>query len=534
MKNPTFTQSNYTTKCNTSQLVLPLDFSLILKEDDPIFSFNSIMDKVSLLDLEQEAYKLGRNPYDFRMMCKLVSFSYMTGNFSLRDMAYACIHDIRYHVLTGGQTPSHKTIGQFIKYRLGSNIKILFKRIVEILKEEENIDMSVAFIDGTKLQANANKYTFVWKKAVKKYLTRMHSKITKSIEELNDYVLLRYFVEFDTKEVYEPDDIVTIIDWLLNTAKVEKIEFKDKSSKKKDPIQRFYNTFHEYEKKMNEYLEKIEICGERNSYSKTDKDATFMHLKEDHYGGTNLFHAAYNIQIMVSDEYITHAGIFDTPGDTTTFIPMMNSYKEAYGEMPLNPVADAGYGSYDNYMYCIINGINLVQKFNVYSIEKSRRYKNKIFNKDNWYRDEETGDYICPRWKRFKITSERTNKKGEYQRIDQIHSCGDGCIGCSKHGECTKSAQGRKITVNPILEEMREAVRNNLGTEEGKEYKKRRSAEVEGAFGIIKNNWNYDRIHRKGKENVEIEIFWIILGFNLRKYHNKRTQRQRDNKENIS
>ena len=195
---------------------------------------------------------------------------------------------------------------------------------------------------------------------------------------------------------------------------------------------------------MNEYLEKIEICGERNSYSKTDKDATFMHLKEDYYGGTNLFHAAYNIQIMVSDEYITHAGIFDTPGDTTTFIPMMNSYKETYGELPLKPAADAGYGSYDNYMYCIINGLNLVQKFNVYSIEKSRSYKNRIYNKDNWYRDEETGDYICSGWKRFKIASERTIKKGEYHRIDQIHSCGDGCIGCKMHGECTTSAQEEK------------------------------------------------------------------------------------------
>ena len=156
-----FKQSNYTTKCNTSQLVLPLDFSLILKEDDPIFSFNSIMDEVSLLDLEQEVNIKGRNPYDFRMMCKLVSFSYMEGNFSLRDMAEACIHDIRYHILTGGQSPSHKTIGEFIKYRLGGNIRILFRRVVEVLKEKENVDMSITFIDGTKLQANANWYEFI-------------------------------------------------------------------------------------------------------------------------------------------------------------------------------------------------------------------------------------------------------------------------------------------------------------------------------------------------------------------------------------
>ena len=130
----------------------------MLKEDDPIFSFNSIKDKVSLLGLEQEAYKLGRNPYDFRMMCKLVAFSYMTGNFSLREMAYACIHDIRYHIITGGQTPSHKTIGQFIKYRLGNNIKILFKRIVEILKEEENIDLFLMEQNDRSMPTNIHLY----------------------------------------------------------------------------------------------------------------------------------------------------------------------------------------------------------------------------------------------------------------------------------------------------------------------------------------------------------------------------------------
>ena len=394
--------------------------------------------------------------------------------------------------------------------------------------------MNISFIDGTKFQANANKYTFVWKKAVLKYLKRLHGKITKSINDLNDYILLKYLVEFEIKETYVPKDIVDIVDWLLYIAEKEGIDFKDRSSKKKDPIQKFYNIFLEYQAKMTEYLEKIEICGDRNSYSKTDTDATFMHLKEDYYGGTNLFHAAYNIQIMVSDEYITHVGVFDTPGDTTTFIPMMNSYRDAYGELPLNPVADAGYGSYDNYMYCLSNGVNLVQKFNVYSIEKSTKYKKNIFNKDNWYRDEETGDYICPNWKRFRMESERIGRKGEYHRIDQIHSCGEGCSGCRMHSECTKSIHGRKIVVNPILEEMREVVRKNLGTEQGKEMKRRRSAEVEGAFGIIKSNWNYERIHRKGKENVEMEMFWLCLGFNLRKYHNKRIQRQQNNKHNVS
>lgn len=527
MKNTTNPKPNYSNNYNTSQLVLPLDFSLLLKEDDPIFSFNEVMDKVALLDLEQEVKRLGRNPYDFRMMCKLICFAYMQNYFSLREIEYACIHDIHFHLLTGGATPCHKTIGEFIKYRIGKNIKILFQRVVMAIQELDDIDMSISFIDGTKLQANANKYTFVWKRAVLKYLNKMQLKITEAINELNDHILLRYGKEFEIKEKYTPKDILEIMDWLMAVAKAENIEFKEKSDRKKHPLQRYYNEFIEYETRMLDYLEKIEICGNRNSYSKTDHSATFMHLKEDYYGGTNLFHAAYNIQLMVSDEYITDIGVFNNPNDVNTFIRMMQGHKEAYGEYPSKPVADAGYGSYDNYMFCIQNSIKLVMKFNTYSLEKTPKYLNKIFNKDNWYRDEETGDYICPNFKRFKPERETINKKGKYTRIDQIHSCGDKCIFCPMHDKCTKSSHGRTIVVNPILEEMKTEVRANLGNEEGKILKSRRSAEVEGAFGIIKNNWGYDRIHRKGQENVEIEMYLIGIGFNLRKYHYKKMRKQK-------
>lgn len=311
------------------------------------------------------------------------------------------------------------------------------------------------------------------------------------------------------------------MDWIMFIIREEGIELKDKSSKKKDPMQRFYMEFEGYEKKMLEYLEKIEICGERNSYSKTDHDATFMHLKEDYYGGTNKFHVAYNVQLVVSDEYITHIGVYDKPNDTKTFIPLMRDYKEAYGEIPLYPVADAGYGSYENYMFCIDNALKLVQKFNIYRTEHTKKYLSDIYNKNNWYRDEATGDYICPNWKRFKIVREYKITNSEYLRIDQIHSCSGGCVFCPLHSKCTDAAEGRTIVVNPILEEMREEVRKNLGSEQGKELKTRRSIEVEGAFGIIKNNWNYERIHRKGMEDVEKEMTWVAIGFNLRKFHNK-------------
>lgn len=249
-----------------------------------------------------------------------------------------------------------------------------------------------------------------------------------------------------------------------------------------------------------------------------------MHMKYDYYNHTGVFKPGYNIQIGVSDEYIMHTLISQARSDATTFIPFFESYKKIR-ELPKVVVADTGYGSYDNYFYCLVNKMQAYIKYTTYRIEKTKKYKKKIYNKKNFEIDEE-GTYICPQEHAFEYAYETVDKRSKYYRINETYEC-KSCSTCPVKAECTKSKNNRKIILNPVLSEFQTTAKEALDSEKGVELRKKRSAQTEGVFGIIKQDYGYDRIQRRGIENVRIEILMVCIGFNLNKYHNKKTRKMR-------
>lgn len=253
------------------------------------------------------------------------------------------------------------------------------------------------------------------------------------------------------------------------------------------------------------YEKSLNICGDRNSYSKTDHDATMMNMKYDYYNQTGVFKPGYNLQIGVSDEYIMHMDIFSNPTDTKTYIPFMKKYKKRYGCYPKWPIGDAGYGSYDNLLFNVINGMELGLKYNYYAKKNTEEFKKKIYNQMNWEYDEK-GFKVCPQRHSFNIEKEeKWNTAGEYLQISRVFEC----------GKC-----------HDALNEMQDKVDENLGTEEGKEMKKQRSIQSEGTFGIIKQNMDYVRLKRRGNINVKTELLLIGIAYNIRKYHNKKMKKK--------
>lgn len=253
------------------------------------------------------------------------------------------------------------------------------------------------------------------------------------------------------------------------------------------------------------YEKSLNICGDRNSYSKTDHDATMMNMKYDYYNQTGVFKPGYNLQIGVSDEYIMHMDIFSNPTDTKTYIPFMKKYKKRYGCYPKWPIGDAGYGSYDNLLFNVINGMELGLKYNYYAKKNTEEFKKKIYNQMNWEYDEK-GFKVCPQGHSFNIEKEeKWNTAGEYLQISRVFEC----------GKC-----------HDALNEMQDKVDENLGTEEGKEMKKQRSIQSEGTFGIIKQNMDYVRLKRKGNINVKTELLLIGIAYNIGKYHNKKMKKK--------
>ena len=284
--------------------------------------------------------------------------------------------------------------------------------------------------------------------------------------------------------------------------------------------QRHYEKLKEYLSKLNEYVEKIQICGDgRNSYSKTDHSATFMRIKKDYMGNDQLL-PAYNVQVGVADEYIAVVDVNQYRSDMDCFIPLMNKFHDIYGFYPKYPVADAGYGSYNNYIFCEQNGLEKYMKFPMFKKETTdKNYHEDPFRAVNFKIDGD-GKMRCPNGKGFHLQYRKAIKGNAYGREEEIYQCED-CSGCPYAEKCKKGEGNRTVRVNQELTKMHQEVIQNLESIQGALLRMNRSIQAEGTFGIIKNDRWYKRIVRRGIKSVQLEVYLVSLGHNLYKFHNK-------------
>ena len=490
-------------------MVLPLDYEHSIPEDDPVVSFKEVVGGLNLRQYITTSPK-GRQDYDPEVMLHLILFGFMENIRSLRKLEQACKVDIRFMYLSGGIKPSFMAFQRFIDTKLTESIDAILTSINLFLIEKESINTEVLHIDGTKIEANAHKFSFVWRKAVENYQRKLYLKITKTLKEHQE----KYNPLITLKEVYTYEDLDPLRIHILNEIETGSIQFVSGKGTRKHPLQRVYETIKDYQQKLKQYEEHIKICGSRNSYSKTDHDATFMHGKEDYYSKTGIFKPYYNIQIGVSDEYILHCGVYPNPTDTKTWIPFLESFYKRYGYYPKFPVADAGYGSYDNYLYNRDKGMALSMKYNTFSKEDEKSFQKRIFNIKNMKQKQDTLTSSLGHIYRYSHTY--TDTRGLYPKEKKIYKFESG------DPSNTPLPPPKAISLDNTLLELQEEAKSFLKSEAGINLRIRRSIEVEGAFGDIKGNFEYHRIQRRGTLRVETEISLVVIGYNLRKYHNKK------------
>lgn len=258
---------------------------------------------------------------------------------------------------------------------------------------------------------------------------------------------------------------------------------------------------------------------DRNSYSKTDHDATFMRMKKDYMGNDQLL-PAYNIQIGVADEYIAVAEVMQHRSDMDCFVPLMKKFYGIYGFYPRYPIADAGYGSFNNDLFCQEHGMEKFMKFPMYKKEtKDKSYHNDPFRAVN-FKTNEKGQLVCPNDKVFRFAYRKPVKGNRYGRQEEYYTCED-CSGCPYAEKCKKTDKNRTVRVNEELSAMHEEVLDNLESIHGALLRMNRSIQAEGTFGIIKYDRWYKRIVRRGLDSVRLEFFLVSIGHNLYKFHNK-------------
>lgn len=394
----------------------------------------------------------------------------------------------------------------------------------EGLHELGEISGKDIFIDGTKIEASSNKYTFVWKKAVTKNLQKLLQKMADFVAECEELYGLRIVYGNQVKMHH----LKRLRKKLYKLKKEEGIEFVQGKGKRKTPLQRSTEKLKEYLDKLKEYTQKLHICGERNSYSKTDHDATFMRMKEDAMKNGQL-KPGYNLQHGVDSEYIVWLTVGSQPTDTTTLVPFLKDMEKHLSFKYKNIVADAGYESEENYMFLEENGQIAFIKPSNYEISKSRKYKTDIGRKENMQYEEKDDFYVCKNQKKLILvkTKKETSKTG-YKSEKSIYTCED-CSGCPYKSACIKGNNSKtpleertkSLQVAKRFQEKREECLERITSKEGIQLRMNRSIQAEGSFGEIKGDMGFRRYLSRGKQNVLTESILIAMAHNIKKLHNK-------------
>ncbi len=351
------------------QLFLPINLEKIIEPDASVRMLDEICSELDYTNLNK-AYgrKVPKGAATPEVMFEILVYGYMTGNYSSRKIEKCCKENINFMWLLGElKAPSRSKIARFREENLHKAIEELFSQLINKLRELEEIECKNLFVDGTKIEANANRYSFVWLKTVLKNLEKLDIKILALLDELNE----RYNQCFS--------DIYEAIDFLEKQKEKYKVEFVYGKGKRKLPLQRDCEALSECKERLEQYIEYNSIFGGRNSFSKTDTDATFMHMKEDHMRNGQL-KAGYNVQIGVDSEYIVNVGIFSDRADQLTLIPFLEDTENKTNIKYKEIVADAGYESEENYVYLNNKKQESYIKPSNYEVSKKRR-KTHLFEK---------------------------------------------------------------------------------------------------------------------------------------------------------
>lgn len=510
---------NYTKLNKSYQLTLPINLETLIPEDDSVRLLSHILEGLDYTTLNEAYSSKGRKPaVEPEVMFKILTYAYSQNIYSSRDIEKACKRDINFKWLLAGQNiPDHTTISRFRKKYLSDNIvEDLFYQQVKYLFNQDAILFDNLFIDGTKIEANANKYTFVWKKSINKNEEKMLIKIKDIVADIN----LKELTNFEIEKEGLISSIEDILKWLERLKSERSIEYVKGIGKRKTQIQKWSEKLLEYKERQEKYNSSKVLMENRNSYSKTDVDATFMHMKDDHMRNSQL-KPAYNVQIGVESEFVTGVGIFQNRNDIATLIPMIENMESYLNHKYTNIIADSGYESEENYVYLENNGQEAYIKPQTYEKWKKKSFKNDISKRENMKYDDENDIYICHDNKLLKPigTVNRTSISG-YKAEVTVYEC-ENCIDCAFKPKCTKSKGNKKMHVSKNFIGKREKSYTNITTEEGTLLRMNRSIQVEGAFGVLKNNYQFNRFLTRGKIGVKTEFILLCFGYNINKLHSK-------------
>lgn len=493
---------------NQNQIMLfPPSLDELIPSNHVVRIVSAVIDRLDISGILSTYRGGGNSCFDPRMMLKVLIYAYLNNVYSSRKIERMLAENICFMWLSGMSRPDYRTINYFRGKRLKTGIDGVFTQVVELLHQEGLVTLNVQYIDGSKVESSANKYTFVWRKSVEKYDSKLKQKTDALLKQIEE----KYAIECE--EDTSAGEL-TVEDFSERLERLsEKIDESEISRQEARTIKKIKE---ESIPKMEEYREHLEIMGERNSYSKTDHDATFMRMKEDHMMNGQL-KPGYNVQISTENQFITHYGIYQRPTDTLTYITYQKAFRDRFGRFSDSNVADSGYGSEENYKFMTDNGIAPYVKFNMFHVEQKRKYSDNPFLPQNLHYNEKDNYYVCPMGQHMDfVREEKRYTESGFEQTVSIYMARR-CHGCPLIAKCHKAKGNRIIEVNHRLNAYKDMVRSLLTSEEGLMHRSRRPIEPEAVFGQLKANGMFKRFRLKGLSGTNVEFGLKAIAHNLKK-----------------
>jgi transposase len=497
-------------------LLLPPELGSLIPDNHLVRVVDQVIDQIKLTPLLETYKGGGTSSYSPRMLLKVITYAYIERIYTNRLIEKALRENINLMWISGMSTPDYTTIHNFRSKRLKQAVEDIFGSIIEILIEGGYIKAENLNVDGTKIEANASRYSYIWRKNVEK-----RSKIIK--EKVSE--LLKHIDQLQKEEDEEYGDRnLEEISGEITSENIEKLvkEINDKLSKS-SPSKVVSSDVKKLQKdylpKLKKNEQQAKMLGGRNSCSKIDPDATFFRMKEDHLH-TSQLKPAYNVQIATDNQFILGYGVYQKADDTSVFIPYMEKVKKQIKYLPENIVADAGYGSEENYNYLNDNKLGNYVKYNTYDYEKTSEFKNGKFLSSKFKYQPDKDEYICPNNQILTYLTTHTSKSENgyisKQRVYRSQTCSI----CPYRDQCCKGKNDRSIQVSTKLIEYKYTAKQNLESEKGIKLRAQRGVDVESVFGQIKHNDQFRRFNTHGLQNVSTEWGIISIAHNIKKMAN--------------
>jgi len=514
-------QNNYTSKEYGNQVVLEINIEAMIPADDSVRLLNMLTERMDYTKLYGAYERLGRTETNPKNLFKVMVYGYMNWLYSSRKIERACRRDINFmYLLEGEPVPDHNTIARFRSKYLKGVAEELFGQLVDLLAEAGELSLRNIFIDGTKIESFANRYRFVWGKSVEANRAKLQEQMKTELPKIAKEIGVRF--GFDTEiETYQ---LVKLVKRLEKKQQESETVFVYGKGKRKTALQRAIEKATEYLERQKGYERDIRILNGRNSYSKTDHDATFMRMKEDHMRNGQL-KPGYNVVIGVDSEYVVGTMISQERSDTKTLIPFMERIRRFNYR---NIVADAGFESEENYTHIEKNGQLAYIKPSNYEQSKTKKYRSDIGRRENMGYDEANDSYICNMGYRLKnVGVKKTKSTAGYPIETTIYECSD-CGHCPHKAKCIKPGgkqpieeRSKRLQVSKTFLRQRADAEARITADDGINLRLNRSIQVEGAFGILKQDMSFRRFLLCGKVKVHIEVLLLCFAYNVKKFHNK-------------